>query len=151
MLLVALGTACSDGGVDVDFAKAEASPDATRIGGSQAAPVRIAVAPVLSAKITSSLYGQLATYLATKLSRPVELVQGKTYAEINDMLKSGDVTVALVCTNPYLQGRDDFGMELIAAPEVNGALVYYSLLIVSRNSRASSFNFTSARPAQPQV
>jgi phosphonate transport system substrate-binding protein len=138
LILAAFSTACSDNSVDIDFTKAEASPAAPRIGESQAEPVRIAVAPVLSAKITSSLYQELAAYLGAKLRRPVELVQGKTYAEINDMLKSGDVTVALVCTNPYLQGKEDFGMELIAVPEVNGGLVYYSFLIVSRNARASS-------------
>ncbi len=87
---------------------------------------------------TSALYQQLATYFGAKLGRPVELVQGKTYAEINDLLKSGEVTVAIVCTNPYLQGRDDFGMELIAAPQVDGDVVYYSLLIVNRNSTAAS-------------
>ena len=132
------GAACSGNQVDVDFSKAEASPDAVRIVGAQAETLRIAVAPMLSAKVTSSLYRQLTAYLSTKLARPVELVQGKTYAEINDMLKSGDVTVALVCTNPYLQGKEDFGMELIAAPQVHGELVYYSLLIVNRASRAAS-------------
>lgn len=138
LFLGVVGTACSDGSVDIDFAKPEASPAAPQIGESPAEPVRIAVAPVLSAKVTSSLYQDLAAYLAAKLHRPVELVQGKTYADINDMLKSGDVTVALVCTNPYLQGKEDFGMELIAVPEVNGGLVYYSLLIVGRSARASS-------------
>lgn len=108
--------------------------------GSQVAPLRIAVAPVLSARPTSSLYQQLATYVGAKLGRPVELVQGKTYAEINDLLKSGEVTVAIVCTNPYLQGRDDFGMELIAAPQVGGDVVYYSFLIVNRNSTATSLS-----------
>jgi len=65
-------------------------------------------------------------------------VQGKTYAEINDLVKSGDVTLALVCTNPYLQGREDFGMELLVAPQVNGETVYYSLLIVGSDSTAQS-------------
>ena len=140
VLLVAVSTACSGSGRDVDFSKAESSPESVPNFSSQAAPVRIAVAPVLSAKTTSSLYQQLAAYISGKLGRPVELVQGKTYAEINDMLKSGDVTVALVCTNPYLQGKDDFGMELIAAPEIRGELVYHSLLIVNRTSRATSLN-----------
>lgn len=129
---------CDGDPPQVDFSETE-PPGPAVFGGPQAtSPLRIAVAPVLSAKPTSALYQQLAEYIGAKLGRPVELVQGKTYAEINDLLKSGDVTVALVCTNPYLQGRDDFGMELLVAPQVNGDVVYYSLLIVGKNSRATS-------------
>jgi phosphonate transport system substrate-binding protein len=131
-------SACSDSGAEIDFSRAEASPGAARLSDARTEPLRMAVAPVLSAKATSSLYQQLADYVGAQLGRPVELVQGKTYGEINDLVKSGDVTVALVCTNPYLQGKDDFGMELLAAPEVHGELVYYSLLIVNRNAEASS-------------
>jgi len=131
--------ACGSAAVDIDFEQPEASQQPAIVG-SQIAPLRIAVAPVLSARPTSTLYQQLATYVGTKLGRPVELVQGKTYSEINDLLKSGDVTVAIVCTNPYLQGRDDFGMELIAAPQVDGDVVYYSFLIVNRNSPATSLD-----------
>ncbi|KKL93098.1 hypothetical protein LCGC14_1878110, partial [marine sediment metagenome] len=49
-------------------------------------------------------------YVGDALAMPVELIQGKTYAEINDLVRSGDVTFAFVCTNPYLQGQKDFGM-----------------------------------------
>jgi phosphonate transport system substrate-binding protein len=76
--------------------------------------------------------------MGDKLGRPVELVQGKTYAEINDLVKSGDVSLALVCTNPYLQGQQDFGMELLVAPLVQGEPYYYSLLIVRSGLDASS-------------
>jgi len=72
----------------------------------------MAAAPVLSPLATSFRYQQLADYVAEKLGEQVKLVQGKTYAEINDLVKSGDATLALVCTNPYLEGREEFGMEL---------------------------------------
>ena len=137
-LALASAYACDAGPVDVDFGSLEAPAGGTASAPPATSPLRIAVAPVLSAKPTSALYQQLAEYVGNKLGRPVELVQGKTYAEINDLLKSGDVAVALVCTNPYLQGRDDFGMELIAAPLVKGEPVYYSYLIVARASTAAS-------------
>ena len=95
-------------------------------------PIRMAVAPVVSPRETfNARYLDLADYVGKKLGVPVELVHGKTYAEINEMVRTGDVTFAFVCTNPYLQGRDDFGMELLAAPEVNGDRSYYSYLVVS--------------------
>lgn len=140
VLLLGANWACSEGKAEIDFTRPEAVAEANvpALAGTAPEALRIAVAPVLSAQVTSTLYQQLVDYLSERLERPVELVQGKTYAEINDLVKSGDITVALVCTNPYLQGRDDFGMELLAVPEVHGEIVYYALLIVGQNAEASS-------------
>ncbi len=60
----------------------------------------------------------------------MELVLRRTYAEINDLVESGYVDVAFVCTSAYVAGHDKFGMELLVAPQVNGETTYYSLLIV---------------------
>lgn len=131
-------TACGGDAAEIDFSRRE-EPMAT---GSPADPVpsiiRLAIASVVSPLPTSDLYGDFARYLAGKLERDVELVQGKTYAETNDLVKSGDVTLALVCTNPYLEGREDFSMELLAAPVIDGDTVYYSLLIAGKDDDASS-------------
>jgi len=141
-LLVALGlallaAACSSGAATIDFSQVEEQPTAQAAVPS-GDTIRMAVAPVLSPLPTFTLYQQFADYLGDKLGRPVELVQGKTYAEINDLVKSGDVALALVCTNPYLQGQQDFGMELLVAPLVQGEPYYYSLLIVRRDLDVSS-------------
>jgi len=135
--LALLAAACSSGAATIDFSQVEEQPTAQAAVPSGNA-IRMAVAPVLSPLPTFTLYQQLADYMGDKLGRPVELVQGKTYAEINDLVKSGDVALALVCTNPYLQGQQDFGMELLVAPLVQGEPYYYSLLIVGRDLDASS-------------
>ncbi len=101
-------------------------------------PLRVAVAAVISPRGTVESYRPLLDYLSQRLSRPVELVQRRTYAEVNDLLEHGDVDVAFVCTSAYVAGHDQFGMELLAAPQVNGAAVYYSVLIVPANSPAHS-------------
>jgi phosphonate transport system substrate-binding protein len=101
-------------------------------------PLRVAVAAVISPKGTVESYQALLDYVSDKLDRPVELIQRRTYAEINDLVESGYVDVAFVCTSAYVAGRDQFGMELLAAPQVNGETVYYSLLIVPANSPAQS-------------
>lgn len=136
--VLAVSVACGEGGADIDFSRRE-DPTATK---SPADPmpgvVRLAIASVVSPLPTSDLYGDFARYLAGELHREVELVQGKTYSETNDLVKSGDVTLALVCTNPYLEGKEDFGMELLAAPVVDGQTVYYSLLITSADDGAAS-------------
>ena len=135
--LALLAAACSEGSATIDFSQVEEEA-ATREAPPSSDAIRMAVAPVFSPLPTFTLYQQLADYLGDKLSRPVELVQGKTYAEINDLVKSNDVALALVCTNPYLQGQQDFGMELLVAPLVQGEPYYYSLLIVRRDLDASS-------------
>jgi phosphonate transport system substrate-binding protein len=76
--------------------------------------------------------------MSLKLHRPVELVQRRTYGEINDLLASGEVDVAFVCTGAYVEGNQEFGMELLVTPQVNGEAVYYSLLIVPATSSANS-------------
>lgn len=129
VLAGSLAAACGGDGVSIDFDRIE-EEQSGRLAIPAGDPVRMAVAPVLSALPTFGLYDKLADHMAAKLQRPVELVQGKTYAEINDLVRSGDVTLAFVCTNPYVQGREDFGMELLVAPQVNGELSYYSFLIV---------------------
>jgi len=70
------------------------------------------------------------------LDRPAELIQGKTYSEINDLIRAGGVTLAIVCTNAFLEGQEDFGLEALAIPQIRGETVYYSYLIVPADSSA---------------
>jgi phosphonate transport system substrate-binding protein len=140
LVVVVLATLAGCGGdtAQVDFSRHE-PPAADAVAPSPSSgALRMAVAPVLSPLATSFRYQQLADYMAEKLGEQVELVQGKTYAEINDLVKSGDATLALVCTNPYLEGREEFGMELLVAPQVDGDTVYYSLLIAGQGVQARS-------------
>jgi phosphonate transport system substrate-binding protein len=101
-------------------------------------PLRVAVAAVISPKGTAESYQALLDYLGARLDRPVALVQRRTYAEINELVESGYVDVAFVCTSAYVAGHDKFGMELLAAPQVSGEMVYYSLLIVPADSPAQT-------------
>ncbi len=103
-------------------------------------PLRVAVAAVISPKGTAESYQSLLDYLSTKLNRPVELVQRRTYSEVNDLIESGLVDMAFVCTSAYVAGHDKFGMELLAAPQVNGETTYYSVLIVPGGSPVQSMS-----------
>ena len=49
-------------------------------------------------------YADLGNYLEQKLGRPVERIQRRTYAEINDLLRTGEVDLAFVCTSSYWVG-----------------------------------------------
>ena len=113
-------------------------------------PLRIAVAAVISPEGTAESYKLLLDYLEERLQRPVELIQRRTYQEINDLIEQGEVDVAFVCTSAYVEGHDKFGLQLLVAPEVNGMTQYRSLLIVNAQSaiqdvsdlRGKTFAFT---------
>ena len=144
MTLVLLLSSCGPGyeGERIDLSRPEERPTETPSALPRGQPVlRMAVAPVISPRETfTSSYQELLEYLGQKLGMPVELVQGKTYAEINDLVRSGDVTLAFVCTNPYLQGQEDFGMEALVVPEVDGKPLYYSYLIARSDSGIDSLD-----------
>lgn len=99
-------------------------------------PLRVSVASVVSPRGTVESYEPLLDYLSARLGRPVELVQRRTYAETNQLIERGEVDVAFVCTSAYIGGRDSFGMTLLAAPQVEGATTYHSLLLVPAESPA---------------
>ncbi|MFW6097355.1 MAG: phosphate/phosphite/phosphonate ABC transporter substrate-binding protein [Chloroflexota bacterium] len=97
-------------------------------------PLRVAVAAIISPQGTVDSYTSLLNYLSEQIDRPVELVQRRTYTEINDLIARGEVDLAFVCTGAYVEGHRDFGMQLLAAPGVQGEVVYYSQLIVPAHS-----------------
>jgi len=105
---------------------------------AEIAHLRVGVAAILSPQGTAASYGELTAYLAEKLGRPVDLLQRRTYAEFNDMVKKNQVDLAFICTNSYVVGNEQFGMELLVAPEINGESVYYSQLIIPAGSTAQS-------------
>jgi phosphonate transport system substrate-binding protein len=105
---------------------------------AQVVPLRVSVASVISPRGTVESYQPLLDYLGMRLGRPVELVQRRTYAETNELIGRGDVDVAFVCTSAYIGGRDVYGMDLLAAPQVTGATTYHSLLLVPAASKATS-------------
>ena len=100
-------------------------------------PLKIAIAAVVSTQGTAESYAPLIEYLSEKLDRPVERVQRRTYSEVNDLLRSGEVDVAFVCTSSYLIGKDQFGLELLVAPQVDGESTNQAKLIVPIDSTAT--------------
>lgn len=135
LLLSGCGRAGAQALPYVDLSQRTALPPAAA---SQITPLRMAVAAIISPQGTAESYGMLADYLGRKLNRPVELVHRRTYAEVNQLVETNQVDLAFVCTNAYVTGRTQFGMELMAAPEIEGESVYYSYLIVGADSSARS-------------
>ncbi len=103
-------------------------------------PLRIAIAAVISPQGSAESYALLLEYIGEKLGRPVERIQRGSYAEVNDLVRTGEVDLSFVCTSSYIIGKRDFGMQLLAAPLVDGEAVYHSQLIVPADSPAETLD-----------
>ena len=102
--------------------------------------LKIAVSAMISPTETFTFYKEFLAYLSEKTSLPVQLVQRETYEEVNILLKENELHAAFVSTGAYVEGHDDFGMELLVAPVAYGHPVYYSYIIVPEESTARSLN-----------
>lgn len=103
------------------------------------ARVRIAVGGMITPKEGMAYYRDLLLYLQDKIGAKVEYVDREGYAEINEMLKRGKLEAAFVCSGPYVDGKKEFGLELLAAPQAYGETVYYSYIIVAKDSPITTF------------
>ena len=111
---------------------------------------KVAIGSMISARETASHYQALLSFIAGKLGRKIQLVQRKTYGEINKLIGLGKIDLAFICSGPYASGREKFGFEALAMPEVRGSYLYSSYLIVNQHSpiqtladlRGKKFAFT---------
>ena len=127
--------ATAETGVDLDFTQREPVP---AVGTLDQEPLRIAVGAVMSPEGTVESYSDLAAYFAEQLGRPVEVVQRRTYEEINELVASNAVDIAFVCTSAYVAGHDAGEMDLLVIPEIGGETVYRSVIIVPAASTAKT-------------
>jgi len=117
----------------VDFSKtiAISHPD-THL--AQDKLLRVAVAAMISPKETFIYYRELLDYIGRKAGRGIQLIQRKTYDEINALFLKGEIDLAFICTGPYAAAREKYGFEALATPQVRGKPFYQSYLIVEKDS-----------------
>ncbi len=109
--------------------------------GSDSAPLpqdtdklKIAVGAIISPASSLVFYEDIFAYIGEKLGQEVQMVQRKTYAEVNFLMKEGRIDAAFVCSRPYIEGHRDFGMELLCVPVCFGKTEYQSYFIVHKDS-----------------
>lgn len=101
---------------------------------SDANILRVAVGAMISPLETATHYNALLGYIAVKMGREVELIQRRTYGQINELLSTGQVDVAFICSGPYATGKDIFNFQALAVPLVRDKHTYGSYLIVHADS-----------------
>ncbi len=143
MLFLGLGGSQAEDVVEISLDQtSEISPVRQTSGGtasySSGNSLRAAIAGVLSPAKTLEYYQELLSYMGENLDREVTLFLKPTYAEINDLVRGQRVDVAFVCSLAYVKGNQESAMELLVAPQMEGETVYYSYLIVPKESNATS-------------
>ncbi|MHC4172086.1 MAG: substrate-binding domain-containing protein [Planctomycetota bacterium] len=96
--------------------------------------LKIAVGAIISPAQSLTFYEDIFDYIGEKLGRGVDMIQRKTYTEVNFLMKEGRIDAAFVCSRPYVEGHRDFGMELLCVPVCFGKTEYYSYFIVHKDS-----------------
>lgn len=107
---------------------------------SNSQELRLSIGSIITPEQGYVYYRQLVDYLSNRLDLTITVVDPGNYGKLNTMLQDGEVDVAFVCSGPYVEGRETFGLELLAAPVVNGEAAYYSNLIVPASSPAKSLD-----------
>ncbi|HLO26367.1 MAG TPA: phosphate/phosphite/phosphonate ABC transporter substrate-binding protein [Geobacteraceae bacterium] len=102
-------------------------------------PLRLGMGAMITPKEGYVYYYQLKEYLAEKIGRPIDLVDRDNYTEIDKMLEKRELEIGFVCSGPYVEGHDRYGLEIIAVPEVNGVSTYQAYIIVPQKSPAREF------------
>ena len=102
-------------------------------------PLRLGMGSMITPKEGYVYYYQLKEYLAQKIGRPIELVDRDSYTEIDRMLEKKELEIGFVCSGPYVEGHDRYGLEIVAVPVVNGVPTYQSYIIVPSGSSAREF------------
>jgi phosphonate transport system substrate-binding protein len=100
--------------------------------------LRVAVAAMISPKQTLIYYEALLQFIGDQTGHEIELLQRKTYAEVNELFPKGMIDLAFVCSGPYANARSIYGFEGLATPVVRGEPYYQSYLIVHKTSRHQS-------------
>lgn len=70
--------------------------------------LKMAVGAIISPAQSLVFYEDIFDYIGEKLGREVEMVQRKTYAEVNFLLEEGQIDAAFVCSRPYVVGTQRF-------------------------------------------
>lgn len=137
LLLASLLTGCDSSTPTIDIEKTK-STTATKPKHTKQ-PLRIAVGAMITPKEGFAYYRKFLDYIAEKIETPVEYVDKESYAEINQMLQDGTLDVAFVCSGPYVDGKESFGLQPLVAPLAHGEPVYYSYVIVPASSPVTDF------------
>ena len=94
--------------------------------------LRVAVAAFFSPQETFFFFKDLFGLLAARTGMEPELVQRQRMEEVNDLLQTGSLDLALLDAGAYVAAQDRFPLDLLAVPVVGGRTECFSYIITPR-------------------
>jgi len=122
---------------EIDLSKVE---PVTPKNNASEKPLKVAISSITSPSYSRTYYEDLLNYLSRHLHRPVQILQRRSYAEVNDLLRARGVDIAFICTYSYVIGHEEFGLELLAAPQIDGKVTYRAYVITRSDSGIHNFD-----------
>ncbi|RLD53925.1 MAG: phosphate/phosphite/phosphonate ABC transporter substrate-binding protein [Bacteroidetes bacterium] len=108
--------------------------------GDSLSPIYIAIASMTSPRETFNYYHDLIDFISKKVGRPIYFKQKKTYKEVNELLETGEVDFAFICSGAYIEEAKHKHVKLLVAPVINEQTYYQAYIIAQKNSAINSFN-----------
>ncbi len=102
--------------------------------------LRFAVAMPDSPHQAYRVYLDLADILSKRLGRPVGLTFRRSFAEVNNLLRSRQADIVQLCNEGYERGHAGFGLSAIAVPQVRGSRFLPSYVIVQAARKTDFFD-----------
>ena len=133
IMLLAPGCSSDTGYTPVDFSNTVKIEKSTSLN-DKARILKVAVSAMVSPKETFSTYRNLLAYIGDHLNYKIQLIQRKTYGEINELFLKRQIDLAFICSGPYAVGKEKYGFEALAVPVIRGKPSYQAYLIVNKNS-----------------
>ncbi len=130
----------SAGVLAVDFRDTVTADEGIGVVADTRPVLRIAVGAMISPRKTRHLYDEFLQVIAERVDRRAVFQQRMTYAQVNTMIERREVDLAFVCSGPYVTGKAEFGMEILAVPVAHGKSVYYSYLLAHKDSELTSID-----------
>jgi phosphonate transport system substrate-binding protein len=109
-------------------------PQTLSVSEANSKQLRVAVAAMVSPKETLIFYEDLLNYIGKQIDYKIDLIQRKTYSEVNELFPKRLIDMAFVCSGPYSNDREKYRFEGIATPVVRNKPFYQSYLIVHKDS-----------------
>ncbi len=96
--------------------------------------LRVGASPLHTAISGYEQFVGLVSYLTAETGRSVAFVQRSTYYEVNEMVRSGDLAMAMISPGAYV--LNGHGLEAIAVPVSHGEPTFRAVCVVTEDSPA---------------
>lgn len=107
--------------------------------GESGQSLRAAVAAMISPEENFFYYNKIFDYVYRKTGKKIIFKQGKSYQEVNELLRLQELDFAFICSGAYVEAEEEFDAEILAVPLIKGESNYYAYIIVRNDSGLARF------------